>query len=1240
MRYAEFMRLGKRFRTLLKVVAIVLAVFAALWLTIPFWFPFALRPLAGAQGLQYARYDREGYSHFSLEQISFRNEALTFRANRVQLPTPNRWLLGYVLHTPPTGRPVVRIDGWRCELASRPQAGGATAASIPKAFRSTVDQLSKINRWIPTALLSYGTFRVETNEFLFPSILWSNRNLSAQIEWPARRLQGRLEALLGQSFPTELRLQSDSLHLETVLFVSTNASGLVIQGTNFWWGNSIEVRAQFGPKGLLPETAILSGAQLRIPQNMLALPGYEEIAGSAAARWDQGKIAFDLSARALPPGRLTNRPPVDLELHAHGDTNSFLVDRGYFTAPWLKAALTREVDVQFAPPFLRKPVLLKVDADLARQPWLPVQGGLNGEVELFPVAATFPKVQFHLAGQNVGTAELRATRFQLAGSCEWPWLKVETANAEFDDGSRASAQAQFNVEEKLVTDGRVDLRGPLANRWLPRGCAYQSLVISAKVSGSATNFTHQGHLKAIGVTFPSVRPAELQLDWSGQNRNVRQLASTIEAGSSAVALEGGLTLNPTGFDLQLAKLAVLTNRQPALQLTHPCELSLQRPDSNQPWKVSLGSLDLNGPDGQLHARAYFRWPGEGTWELAGQDLPSTLLQSFCQEQLPQIELRNLTASAGWSNGPAVYRLSVAVQGKFPEGIAGAELQLAGDAAGLVLSNLVVSSSTTSVAVAHGFLPLMLNPAAGSLLALDNKKPFELSAAIQPHAFVWDRLATWTGVALKNPRLELKISGTCEAPQGDLELSAQRIQISRTNLTLPSLENLRLACRFERQRARLTDGYVLVQRQPLILTGELPLDQDFWTEWKRKRIPSWEKATAQLRMEDVELAAFEPLYPKLLTAQGIMNADLALLPGGKLGGAVTIEHARTRALATLGPIRDINLQLRFLDRTARLESATARISSSPVVLSGKVDLQGTNWLRGETPPFRIHLRGSDVPLARQPEFIIRSDLDLTATKTNGASPVISGVAHLRDSYYLSDLKALLPGKVAAPAQRPPYFSITDPALADWRLGITLDGVRFLKVRSPLFNGELSSSLKLQGTLQDPIALGDLKIDSGLVVFPFASLQVNQGLVMLSSQDPYNPQLSLTAASKQFGYDLRMEVTGPADAPIIQFSSTPPLSSEQILLMVTAGQLPQGSYTLSAQQRAQTVAFFFGRDLLAKLGFGDQTEQRLTIHSGEEISEQGRPTYNVEYKLSNRWSITGEYDRFGDYNAGFKWRIYSR
>src|SRR5262249_52986361 len=153
---------------------------------------------------------------------------------------------------------------------------------------------------------------------------------------------------------------------------------------------------------------------------------------------------------------------------------------------------------------------------------------------------------------------------------------------------------------------------------------------------------------------------------------------------------------------------------------------------------------------------------------------------------------------------------------------------------------------------------------------------------------------------------------------------------------------------------------------------------------------------------------------------------------------------------IGPIRDIDAHLTFRERTLQLEKAKATIGGSTVTLAGQGDLRGQEWLHGQLPPFAFWVHGTNVPLSRELESIIRSDLDVSITRTNGAPPLISGSARLRDSYFLSDLADLLPGKVASPSRRPPYFSIDDPFLSNWRLAVKVTGERFLKVRSSLFN----------------------------------------------------------------------------------------------------------------------------------------------------------------------------------------------
>jgi translocation and assembly module TamB len=91
---------------------------------------------------------------------------------------------------------------------------------------------------------------------------------------------------------------------------------------------------------------------------------------------------------------------------------------------------------------------------------------------------------------------------------------------------------------------------------------------------------------------------------------------------------------------------------------------------------------------------------------------------------------------------------------------------------------------------------------------------------------------------------------------------------------------------------------------------------------------------------------------------------------------------------------------------------------------------------------------------------------------------------------------------------------------------------------------------------------------------------------------------------------------------------------------AGQAPHDEITTTDRQRMARFGAFFGQSLLGTLGGDAAGADRLTISSGENISEQGRETYSIEYRLNDRWSLAGEYDEFDDYYGGLKWRIYTK
>jgi translocation and assembly module TamB len=1234
------MPLGKRQRKWFLALGIFFGVLLIICFSVPLWFPWLLRLLATRQGVRYDRYEREGYRRFSIYQASFTNGPVALHAQRVEVLTPSVWLWRTV--TGRGGGPWVRVYGWRLETLPAAASGAGPAQAVPSVY-TNVHQIARalptFERWLPAATLSNGTVKIQNTLVDLPEVAWSKGKVWAKVGVGDH--QGTLRLKLGKAFPYELQLQSESLHLQATMQLATNAEGLLLRSRSLWWSNRVDLQAQFGVIGLMPEEASLQVPNLRIAPQWLGVEEYyRELRGSVSGTWARQQFQLSLAAAARPLANQTNMPPLQIEVRASGDTNLATIQSAVITSPWLKAELSRDLSLHFSGQTLRQPATLKITADLARQTWFPLEGTARGEAELSPGAGKFPSARFELTGVETGTAALKARTALVRGNLNWPWLEIEKVDLTFDDGSQAAVRGRLDITNRALADASFQFNGALPNRWLPAGWQVGGCALSAEFHGPLKSLSHTGRLAATNLSVPRLQPLRLQVDWHGVNEDFQQMNFGLAAAGSSLSADGSAKVRATEAALLFNNFRMDKGGSNVLELKQPVQASFNRARGEQPWRIESGLFDWRG-SGAIQARVALEWPSQGSGMISVRDLRSDLFQDFFRERAEIFVIHQLEANVGWTNGPAVFGVDLRASGFAESGFPLlAEAKVHSDGRELVVSNLVVTTQTSTVVVVHGKLPMSFNPAATNMVAVNLEAPLQLQAVTTPKGALWEKLADWTGLVLRDPDCHVDLTGTWAAPAGEIQLRARQIQLRKTQAEIPSLENLQVEIQLDRHRARLTDGRLQVQGQSVTLTGEFPLGEPFWAGLRQKRLPGWEEASAHLRIENAQLAAFAPLLPEILSPQGDLNLDLSLVPGGKLDGQLSVRKARTRPLGNLGPIRDIAVDMKFVERTLRLESARAEVGGVGVSASGKADLGGTSWLKGVVPPFQFALRGTNVPLSRQPESIIRSDLDLAVTKTNDAPAVISGTVRLRDSFYLRDVRDLVPGTVSAPSRRPPYFSVESPPAADWRLAAKVTGTKFLRVRSTLFNGEISANLKLEGTLREPVALGDLRIDSGTVRFPFASLAVRQGFVTLGSGDPHRPQLQLLAESKRFGYELRMEASGPADAPVVQFSSTPPLSSEQIVLMLTAGEMPKGMLTLTPQQKAQTVAVFFGRDLLARLGLGDESGDRLTFQSGEQVSEQGRPTYNVEYKFTDRWSLVGEYDRFNAFNAGLKWRVYSK
>lgn len=1233
------MAISGRKRKIVKVAGWGLAGLLLAVLALPLWFPWILRPAATRLGATYTAYERQGYGRFQLSNVVFTNEGARIRAERVIAPAPAAWLWRLVSGSTDE---FVRVESWQYIPQAREPRERTT--SLYTNAQALPEYAATLEKWIPAATLRDGTIHAGERRIEIPRADWRHGTLSATVVSPDYKTTIKAEASSNRDVPLAATIHSAEHDLRATLRAAETGSVLRAHASVEWLTNRLEAIAEFPREGVVPLTATVRADSFRVPASRIGLAHYEDLIGMLRADWSTNRFALNLEASAQPQTGM-DLPAVDIDVRASGDVESVHIDSVRVVAPGLQAELSERTEVHFTPPFLERPAALRVFAKLDEQSWYPARGKLEGRALLLPASESYPRVLFTLDGAGVAISNVQTRVLSLEGELLWPIAEINRASIELANDSTVSFRGQLHVPNRAVTDGELRATGHFGDEWLPEGTAYERATLVLRIDGPLANPNHAGNIEVDDLVSGGLRPGRLTGEWNGEGLNIEQSAFALAVGESLLALRGGVALFGDRSAIRLEALTLATTNETRLELVAPAQLVVQRDPAagTNRWRVSLDPLQLRGSGGEVSAAADVSWPENGIVTMSARALDSALVNDFIEASEPALKIERFDFSAQWNGGPADFELALAGAASGWRNVSVAAVaEVRGGPEGIVVQDFSLGTGTQAVARAHGLLPLSILPGVREeWVRFHSERELRFEAFTEPNSVVWDALAQWTGVLLREPDLKMEVAGRWNAPAGQIGLRVRQIEFSRVERPLPSVRDLQVDVDLERDTARLRRMDVFIEGQQATASGEMPLGEEFWVNLiRQQRLPDWRKASGIVRIDSAQLAPFAAFVPELLNPQGEVSAHLRLQPGGELGGELTVTGAGTRPLPNLGPIREIRIKAAFARQTLRLEEASGEVGGQRVRAMGTVDLREPVWGDGALPPFEIQLRGSNVPLARTLDLIVRADLELAVTNTPPAIPTVYGTVRLRDSFLLRDLGDLVPGRVAAPTRRPPYFSIQAEPWEDWRLDVRVRGDEFLRVRSPLFRGRVSTGMHLTGTLKDPIALGEARIDSGAVIFPFGSLQVRQGSAALTSADPYRPQVLMIAGAQRFGYEIQMEVSGPADDPVVEFSATPPLNSEQIVLMLTTGALPRGVGASTTQQRAQRLALFVGRNLLAQFGFAAGDEERLTIRSGEQLTETGRPTYEVEYNLTRRWAIIGEYDRFNQYNAGLKWRVYSR
>ena len=428
-------------------------------------------------------------------------------------------------------------------------------------------------------------------------------------------------------------------------------------------------------------------------------------------------------------------------------------------------------------------------------------------------------------------------------------------------------------------------------------------------------------------------------------------------------------------------------------------------------------------------------------------------------------------------------------------------------------------------------------------------------------------------------------------------------------------------------------FLNAEEQLVSLHSGMPVNKKFWEDVFSGRSPELTGVEGLAEASKIPIKVLRAFLPDVVKEQGTLTVNIKFSSDDQWQGSLIVEGMSTYPLMPMGPIDNIHSFISFNKQEANIQTFSGLLGSQPVVLSGRV-----NYKDIEKPVLDLELKGEDVPILRSPGLVLKANVDLTA-KTALGKTTIAGNILLKEGFALltfSDFKT----SMGSPGSNPPYFSVKNPLVADWGLDILIEGKDFLTLDTPVLKSKFSAHLELSGTLEDPVSIGEITLDGGTIKFPFTTFTIQQGEILLNESNPYSPQLAITGTGKTYGYDITMNIGGTADDPQITFTSSPPLESGQILLMVTSGQIPQSTQQRSTSQRLGSLGLFLGSGVLKDFGGQSDLADRITIRVGEQISETGQDTINVEYKINDRFSIVGERDRYDAYNVDLLWQIYAK
>ncbi len=308
--------------------------------------------------------------------------------------------------------------------------------------------------------------------------------------------------------------------------------------------------------------------------------------------------------------------------------------------------------------------------------------------------------------------------------------------------------------------------------------------------------------------------------------------------------------------------------------------------------------------------------------------------------------------------------------------------------------------------------------------------------------------------------------------------------------------------------------------------------------------------------------------------GALNLDTTVtgaMAAPEIGGTIRIAKGSVRDYTQGTNLSDITGEVTGEHGLLRIKSLTARAAP------GDVSVTGTVGVLQKGIPVDLKITAKDAqPIASN---IITANLnaDVNVKGTAKEQLEVSGTIHINRADV--EIPSGLPPNVAVldvrrPGRAPPPRSEKPLVIT---LNLTVDAPRQILVKGRGLDAELAGQIRVRGTTDSPQVSGSFDLQRGTFALASNQLTFSQGSVTFNGAGlakKIDPTLDFTAQTVVVDVTAIVRITGLADAPKIELTSTPELPQDEILARLLFGESASQLTALQVVQIGAALATLSG------------------------------------------------------------------